>query len=57
MKLLLNGPVEHDGKVHAEGTIVDLADEHGQPLLDAGVATAVLEDVAPKGKKSKDAEA
>ena len=53
MKLLLNGPVEHDGKAYAEGSMIELADEYAEPLLVAGAAIMVVEDEAPKGGKAK----
>lgn len=59
MKLLLNSPVEHDGKARAEGSMLELPDEQAHPLLAAGVATEVLEDVAdtkPAKGKAKAAE-
>lgn len=54
MKLLLNGPVEHDGKTYAEGTVLDgLTDEQGAALVAAGIATEVIEDVKSKAKKAE----
>lgn len=54
MKVILNSPVEHDGKPYAEGDALDnLTDEQGAALVSAGVAIEVLEDVKPKGKKAE----
>lgn len=53
MKILIQSPVEHDGKLLAEGTMTTLPDEVAQPLLDAKVAIEVIAE----SKKAKAADA
>lgn len=54
MKVLIQSPVEHDGKALREGETVDMPDDQAQALIDASVAVEVLKDVKPaKGKKDE----
>lgn len=54
MKLIIDSPVEHDGKALEVGTIVDFEDAAGEALVAAGAATAVVEEVkASKAKKTE----
>lgn len=51
MKVILQSPVEHDGKAYAEGKTLELDDEQGEALVKAGVAVEMIEEVKPtKGK-------
>lgn len=55
MKIIIDSPVEHDGKVLQVGTVVDdIDDTAGEALVAAGAATAIVEEVkSTKGKKSE----
>lgn len=48
MRIIPNSPVEHDGAQLKVGKPINLPDEQAQALVDAGVATEVLKDVADK---------
>lgn len=38
MKIKLLTPVEHDGKKHAEGSVLSLGDDAAAALIDSGAA-------------------
>ena len=41
MKVLLNSPVRHDGKAHAEGEVIDLPKADAAALIECCAAEAV----------------
>lgn len=49
MKILIQSPVEHDGKLLAEGTMTTLPDEVAKALIDVKVAIEVISE----SKRSK----
>jgi len=51
MKVVIDSPVKHGLDVLDEGSTLELSDEQGQALLDAGAATLIVEEV--KAKKLK----